>query len=89
MDKPKKKISTRKAPPKRGATADKLSVKEKKQQIRKQKAKEKRKSQRRIQQLAKQVKKDRYAADLRKKEKLRLCKPVCVKEQAGAGVCAV
>ena len=57
MDKPKKKISTRKAPPKRGATADKLSVKEK------------RKAQRRIQQLAKQVKKDRYAADLRKKER--------------------
>lgn len=69
MAKPKKKISTRKAPPKRGATADKLSVKEKKQQIRKQHAKEKRKAQRRIQQLAKQVKKDRYAADLRKKER--------------------
>lgn len=67
MAKPKKKISIRKAPPKRGATADKLSVKEKKQQIRKQHAKEKRKAQRRIQQLAKQVKKDRYAADLRKK----------------------
>lgn len=67
MAKPKKKISTRKAPPKRGATADKLTVKEKKQQIRKQKAKEKRKAQRRIQQLSKQVKKDRYAADLRKK----------------------
>lgn len=69
MPKPKKKISTRKAPPKRGATADKLSVKEKKQQIRKQHAKEKRKAQRRIQQLAKQVKKDRYAADIRKKER--------------------
>ena len=69
MAKPKKKISTRKAPPKRGATADKLSVKEKKQKIRKQKAKEKRKAQRRIQQLAKQVKKDRYAADLRKKDR--------------------
>lgn len=69
MTKPRKKISTRKAPPKRGATADKLSVKEKKQQIRKQKAKEKRKAQRRIQQLAKQVKKDRYAADLRKKDR--------------------
>lgn len=69
MAKPKKKISTRKAPPKRGATADKLSVKEKKQQIRKQHAKEKRKAQRRIQQLSKQVKKDRYAADLRKKDR--------------------
>ena len=69
MTKPKKKISTRKAPPKRGATADKLSVKEKKQQIRKQHAKEKRKAKRRIQQLAIQVKKDRYAADLRKKER--------------------
>ena len=67
MTKPKKKISTRKAPPKRGATADKLSIKEKKQQIRKQKAKEKRKAQRRIQQLSKQVKKDRYSAELRKK----------------------
>ena len=67
MTKPKKKISTRKAPPKRGATADKLSVKEKKQKIRKQHSKEKRKAKRRIQQLAKQVKKDRYAADLRKK----------------------
>lgn len=69
MAKPKKKISTRKAPPKRGATADKLSVKEKKQQIRKQHSKEKRKAQRRIQQLAKQVKKDRYGADLRKKDR--------------------
>ena len=69
MDKPKKKISTRKAPPKRGATADKLSVKEKKQQIRKQHSKEKRKTQRRIQQLAKKVKKDRYGADLRKKDR--------------------
>lgn len=69
MPKPKKKISTRKAPPKRGATADKLSVKEKKQQIRKQHAKEKRKAQRRIQQLSKQVKKDRYSAELRKKER--------------------
>ena len=69
MTKPKKKISTRKAPQKRGATADKLTVKEKKQQIRKQHAKEKRKAQRRIQQLAKQVKKDRYAADLRKKDR--------------------
>ena len=69
MTKPKKKISTRKAPQKRGATADKLSVKEKKQQIRKQHSKEKRKAQRRIQQLAKQVKKDRYAADLRKKDR--------------------
>ena len=69
MAKPKKKISTRKAPPKRGATADKLSVKEKKQQIRKQQAKEKRKAQRRIQQLAKQARKDRYASDLRKKER--------------------
>ena len=69
MAKPKKKISTRKAPQKRGATADKLSTKEKKQQIRKQHAKEKRKAQRRVQQLAKQVKKDRYAADLRKKER--------------------
>lgn len=67
MAKPKKKISTRKAPQKRGATADKLTVKEKKQQIRKQHSKEKRKAQRRIQQLAKQVKKDRYAAYLRKK----------------------
>ena len=67
MTRPKKKISTRKAPQKRGATADKLSIKEKKQQIRKQKAKEKRKAKRRVQQLAKQVKKDRYAADLRKK----------------------
>ena len=69
MTRPKKKISTRKAPPKRGATADKLSVKEKKQQIRKQHAKEKRKAQRRIQQLAKQVKKDRYSAELRKKDR--------------------
>ena len=69
MAKPKKKISTRKAPPKRGATADKLTVKEKKQQIRKQHSKEKRKAQRRIQQLAKQVKKDRYAADIRKKDR--------------------
>ena len=69
MAKPKKKISTRKAPPKRGATADKLSIKEKKQQIRKQHSKEKRKAQRRIQQLAKQVKKDRYGADLRKKDR--------------------
>lgn len=69
MAKPKKKISTRKAPPKRGATADKLSVKEKKQQIRKQHSKEKRKAQRRIQQLAKQAKKDRYAADIRKKDR--------------------
>lgn len=69
MAKPKKKISTRKAPPKRGATADKLSVKEKKQQIRKQQAKEKRKAQRQIQQLAKQVKKDKYAAELRKKDR--------------------
>ena len=69
MAKPKKKISTRKAPPKRGATADKLSVKEKKQQIRKQQAKEKRKTQRRIQQLAKQARKDSYAAELRKKER--------------------
>lgn len=69
MAKPKKKISTRKAPPKRGATADKLSVKEKKQQIRKQHSKEKRKAQRRIQQLAKQVKKDRYSAELRKKDR--------------------
>lgn len=69
MAKPKKKISTRKAPPKRGATADKLSVKEKKQQIRKQHTKEKRKAQRRIQQLAKQVKKDRYSAELRKKDR--------------------
>ena len=69
MAKPKKKISTRKAPPKRGATADKLSVKEKKQQIRKQHSKEKRKAQRRIQQLAKQVKKDRHGADLRKKDR--------------------
>ena len=69
MAKPKKKISTRKAPPKRGATADKLSAKEKKQQIRKQKAKEKRKAQRRIQQLAKQVKKDRYSSELRKKDR--------------------
>ena len=66
MAKPKKKISTRKAPPKRGATADKLSTKEKKQQIRKQKAKEKRKAQRRIQQLAKQVKKDRQDKKLQK-----------------------
>lgn len=69
MAKPKKKISTRKAPRKRGATADKLSVKEKKQQIRKQHSKEKRKAQRRVQQLAKQVKKDRYATDLRKKDR--------------------
>lgn len=69
MAKLKKKISTRKAPPKRGATADKLSVKEKKQQIRKQRAKEKRKAQRQIQQLAKQTKKDRYAKELRKKER--------------------
>ena len=69
MSRPKKKISTRKAPPKRGATADKLSVKEKKQQIRKQQSKEKRKAQRRIQQLAKQVKKDRYSAELRKKDR--------------------
>lgn len=69
MAKLKKKVSTRKAPPKRGATADKLSVKEKKQQIRKQQAKEKRKTQRRIQQLAKQARKDRYAADLRKQER--------------------
>ena len=69
MAKPKKKISTRKAPPKRGATADKLSVKEKKQQIRKQHSKEKRKAQRQIQQLAKQVKKDRYSAELRKKDR--------------------
>lgn len=69
MAKPKKKISTRKAPRKRGATADKLSVKEKKQQIRKQHSKEKRKAQRRVQQLAKQVKKDRYAADIRKKDR--------------------
>ena len=69
MTRPKKKISTRKAPPKRGATADKLSIKEKKQQIRKQHSKEKRKAQRRIQQLAKQVKKDRYGADLRKKDR--------------------
>lgn len=69
MAKLKKKVSTRKAPPKRGATADKLSVKEKKQQIRKQQAKEKRKAQRQIQQLAKQARKDRYAAELRKKER--------------------
>ena len=69
MAKPKKKISTRKTPPKRGATADKLSVKEKKQQIRKQQAKEKRKSQRKIQQLAKQARKDRHASELRKKER--------------------
>ena len=69
MAKPKKKISTRKAPSKRGATADKLSVKEKKQKIRKQHSKEKRKAQRRIQQLSKQVKKDRYSADLRKKDR--------------------
>ena len=69
MAKPKKKISTRKAPQKRGATADKLTVKEKKQKIRKQHSKEKRKAQRRIQQLAKQVKKDRYGADLRKKDR--------------------
>ena len=69
MAKPKKKISTRKAPPKRGATADKLSVKEKKQQIRKQHSKEKRKAQRRIQQLAKQARKDKYGAELRKKER--------------------
>lgn len=69
MAKPKKKISTRKAPQKRGATADTLSTKEKKQQIRKQHSKEKRKAQRRIQQLAKQVKKDKYAADLRKKDR--------------------
>ena len=69
MAKPKKKISTRKAPPKRGATAEKLSVKEKKQKIRKQHSKEKRKAQRRIQQLAKQVKKDKYGAELRKKDR--------------------
>ena len=69
MTRQKKKISTRKAPPKRGATADKLSVKEKKQQIRKQQSKEKRKAQRRIQKLAKQVKKDRYSAELRKKDR--------------------
>ena len=69
MAKLKKKVGTRKAPPKRGATADKLSVKEKKQQIRKQQAKEKRKAQRRIQQLAKQARKDSYAAELRKKER--------------------
>lgn len=69
MTKPQKKVSTRKTPPKRGATADKLSVKEKKQQIRKQQRKEKRKAQRQIQQLAKQAKKDTYAAELRKKER--------------------
>lgn len=69
MAKPKKKISTRKAPPKRGATADVLTNKEKKQKIRKKQAKEKRKAQRQIQQLAKQVKKDKYAAELRKKDR--------------------
>lgn len=69
MSKPKKKISTRKVPPKRGATADVLTRKEKKQKIRKQQAKEKRKAQRQIQQLAKQVKKDKYAAELRKKDR--------------------
>lgn len=70
MSKPKKRKSAPgKHPPKRGATADVLTSKEKRQQIRKQQAKEKRKAQRRIQQLAKQVKKDKYAAELRKKDR--------------------